>query len=149
MVSDATNYDSPEQYERVRQEAAGNANQAFDTALQSRDIGLTRMGVNPNSGRFADPNATSLARASTVAGSMNEATANLRDKAIGPRAGAASFGRNMPNTAAQAYALNLSGNTAALNGANSTLSTIAGATGTAPQYGSLGLSAFNSEGALN
>jgi hypothetical protein len=95
VASDAMNYDSPDQMANVRQAAAGNANEAFDTAIASNNANLTRMGVNPNSGRFADPNATSLARASAVAGAENTATTGRQNTAIGLRQGAAGFGQNI------------------------------------------------------
>lgn len=89
---DAMNFDSPEEMARVRQEAAGNANVAADTAQASRAIQLEHMGVNPNSGRFVDPTALALARTSGVADSMNRATADRNIQGIGLRQGVAQFG---------------------------------------------------------
>lgn len=148
MVSDATNYDSPEQYDRVRQEAAGNANSAFDTAQASRDLGLEHMGVNPNSGRFVDPTAMGLQRAAGVAGAENTATANLRDKAIALRAGAASFGRNMPNTAAQAYGIADASGNSAVGNSNASTNTAVSATGTPGQYFGLSNAGYGTAGSI-
>jgi hypothetical protein len=152
MVSDANNYDSPEQQDRVRQAAAGNANQAYDTALASRNAGLTRMGVNPNSGRFGstDPNdpVNSGNRAAAVAGSMNDATSQLRDKAIGLRAGAASFGRNMPNTAAQAYGLATNAGNSQVGNMNSTASSMVQNTGSPMQWRGAGLQGYSTAGGI-
>lgn len=82
-VDDAMSYDSPAELERVRQEAAGNANTAGDVAEASRRVALSRMGVNPGSDKFSAPdNAASVARTIGVADSMNRAVADRRDKAI-------------------------------------------------------------------
>jgi len=101
-VKDATGYDSPEQMARVRQEAAGNANSAFDTAQASRAVQLSQMGVNPNSGRFGDATALTLARTGATADAMNRATADRNDRAIALRQGVASFGMNVNSAADRA-----------------------------------------------
>lgn len=149
MASDAMNYDSPEQMARVRQEAAGSANQAFDTAQRSRDIGLQHMGVNPNSGRFVDPNgAGTLNRTIATSDSMNRATAGRNDVAIGLRANAAGFGRNVAGAAAGLEGLSLGANTAAMN----TLNTTAGnnsALRTNTNWMNSGIQGYNTAGGLS
>jgi hypothetical protein len=127
VVQDATQYDSPEQMERVRQAAAGNANAAFDTAQASRAIDLARMGVNPNSGRFADPNAIVLSRTAGVADSMNRATAGRQDTAIALRQGVGQFGTGVAQLGDQAHQIALQATgagTGAMNAAAGTASTI-------------------------
>jgi hypothetical protein len=137
VKSDAMNYDSPEEMERVRQEAAGNANSAFDTAQQSRAIQLAQMGVNPNSGRFADPNALTLQRTMGVADAMNRATAGRKDQAIALRSNVANMTGNAAtgfsgvgvNAGKTAIDTGVAGNNAALpwlTAANQPLSTQAG-----------------------
>ena len=98
LAKDVAGYDSPEELARVRGEAAGNANQAFDTAQASRNVNLTRMGVNPNSGRFAAPGSEDLQRTIATSDSMNRATAGRRDAAIGLRGNLASFGTGVAQT---------------------------------------------------
>lgn len=94
-ISDAKTYDSPAELERVRAEAAGNANTALDTADESRRIELQRRGVNPGSKAFTTPDSSvSLTRAAAVADSMNRATAGRKDAAIALRSGVAGFGRS-------------------------------------------------------
>jgi hypothetical protein len=107
LAKDVAGYDSPEELARVRQEAAGNANQAFDTAQASRNIQLTRMGVNPNSGRFAAPGSDDLNRTIATSDSMNRATAGRRDAAIGLRGNLASFGTGISQLGAQQQQLGL------------------------------------------
>jgi hypothetical protein len=107
LAKDVAGYDSPEEMARVRGEAAGNANQAFDTAQASRNIQLTRMGVNPNSGRFAAPGSDDLNRTIATSDSMNRATAGRRDAAIGLRGNLASFGTGISQLGAQQQQLGL------------------------------------------
>jgi len=101
LAKDIAGYDSPEEMARVRQEASGNANQAFDTAQKSRGIQLAQMGVNPNSGRFGAPGADNLQRTIATSDSMNRATAGRRDAAIGLRGNLASFGTGVANMGGQ------------------------------------------------
>jgi hypothetical protein len=98
LAKDVAGYDSPEEMERVRQEAAGNANQAFDTAQRSRGVELARMGVNPNSGRYAAPGSDDLNRTIATSDSMNRATAGRSDAAIGLRGNLANFGTGVAQT---------------------------------------------------
>lgn len=107
LASDIAGYDSPEQLARVRQEASGNANQAFDTAQASRAVQLARMGVNPNSGRFAASGEDDLRRSMVTADSMNRATAGRSDAAIALRGGLAQFGTGVQGMGAQQAALAL------------------------------------------
>lgn len=131
-VNDAKNYDSPEEMARVRQEATAGANSAFDAAENSRRVELARMGVNPNSGRFADPNATSLMRAAGVADAGNRAAAGRRDSAIALRSGVATAGRALPGVA-------LTAGGAASTTANNTAAAVLQGTGTPIQWAQTGV----------
>ena len=66
--------------------------------------GLTRYGGDPN--RLA-AQAAQLANQQALAqvGAANTARENVRTRGVGLRSGVANFGRNMPNTAAQAFGL--------------------------------------------
>lgn len=149
VVKDAMNYDSADEMARVRQDAAGNANSAFDAAQTSRNIGLEHMGVNPNSGRFVNPGTNDLNRAVATADSMNRATAGRKDAAIGLRAGAANFGRNMPNTAAQAFGLATAAGNSSVGNMNSTVNSMGQVQGTPVQFGNLGDQAVGTAGNLD
>jgi hypothetical protein len=77
------------------------------------------MGINPNSSAFARANANLVnQQALASAGMQTGAAFDTMDKGIALRAGAANFGRNMPNTAAQFGGL-----------ANSTAGTSSGVSG--------------------
>ena len=106
MVQDAMEYDSPDRRERLRSEAMADTSSALgaQNAVIARE--MARYGVNPNSGRFQGTQRQGkLLGAAATAGAGNAAVRGLEDKAISLRAGAASFGRNMPNTAGQALGL--------------------------------------------
>lgn len=148
-VNDAMNYDSQDQMARVRQAAAGNANEAFDTSIAANNATLTRMGVNPNSARFADPNATSLARAQAVAGSENTATANRNDTAIGLRANAANLGQNVFGSGVSAAGLSTNANSAAANTLNTTASTGSAIQGNPTTWEQTGISGLTGGGGLS
>ncbi len=121
MVKDAMTYDSPEEQERMAGQAAADVENAYAQSGEQQKRRLTSMGINPNSGTaLAVSNANDLMKASDKAGGMNNARIMARDKGITLRAGAANFGRNMPNTAANAYGITLQGgNSAVGNGAAS------------------------------
>lgn len=106
MVEDAQGYDSDANVNRRMGIAAGAVNQQFSNAQQQGARALARYGVNPNSSAFARENAKlTTAQALGTAGAQTGAAFDTIDKGIALRAGAANFGRNMPNTAANYYGL--------------------------------------------
>jgi hypothetical protein len=120
MVRDAEGYDSSENVNRRMGIAAANVNQQYSNAADQRNRALLRMGINPNSSAFARANASLVnQQALASAGMQTGAAFDTMDKAIALRAGAANFGRNMPNTAAQfgSLANNTAGNAAGISGA--------------------------------
>lgn len=106
MVRDATGYDSDANVNRRMGIAAGAINQQFSNAQQQGARALSRYGVNPNSSAFARENAKlTTSQALGTAGAQTGAAFDTLDKGIALRAGAANFGRNMPNTAANYYGI--------------------------------------------
>ncbi len=99
--SDAMGYDSDANVNRRMGIAAANVNQQFSNAAGQNARLLTRYGLNPNSSAFARTNANLTAQqALASAGMQTGAAFDTMDRGIALRAGAANFGRNMPNTAA-------------------------------------------------
>lgn len=86
--------------DQAQTRATADANSAY--AQQAR--GLARMGGDPN--RMAAA-AAQLASGQTLArvGAGNQAREGARGQMLGLRSGVANFGRNMPNTAGQAFGL--------------------------------------------
>jgi hypothetical protein len=114
MADEAMNYDSAENVSRRSGIAGANVEQTFSQAQQENARNLSRYGLNPNSSAFAATN-DRLLRSSALAkaGAETGAAFDTQDKAIALRAGAANFGRNMPNTASNYYSsANNSGNSA-------------------------------------
>jgi hypothetical protein len=153
MVTDAQNFDSPERQALMASQAGADVTNAYGGALDSNQRNMERMGVNPNSGRFAAiNNETNLAQAKDTAGAMNTARNNTITQGMALRQGAAQFGRNMPNTGLAADSLALNGgnaavgnmatdanmNNAGIGAANNTYNSAANSYGSAGQIG-LGL----------
>lgn len=102
MVRDAEGYDSEDNVGRRMGIAAANVNQQFSNATGQQARLLTRYGLNPNSSAFARTNANLVnQQALAAAGAQTGAAFDTMDRGIALRAGAANFGRNMPNTSAQ------------------------------------------------
>jgi hypothetical protein len=81
--------------------AAANVNQQFSNAAGQQARTLSRFGINPNSSAFANMNAKlANQQALASAGMQTGAAFETMDRGIALRAGAANFGRNMPNAAA-------------------------------------------------
>ena len=117
-VADSTNIDSAGELARASGEAAAGVQTQFDNAAGQRARSQAAMGINPNSGRaMAMDSEAQLGLAATKAGASNNARLVARDRGITLRAGVANFGRNMPNTAANAYGLSMNANQGA-TGAN-------------------------------
>lgn len=106
MARDAMQYDSEENIARRQGIAGAAVTQAFSNAQQQATRNASRMGINPNSGAFAALNARlTNAQALGVAGARTGAAFDTIDRGIALRTGAANFGRNMPNTAANYFSL--------------------------------------------
>ena len=150
MVKDATEYDSAANMERRMGIASANVNQQFSNAQAQSARALSRYGINPNSSAFARENAKlTNAQALASSGAQTGAAFDTLDKGIALRAGAANFGRNMPNTAAAFYAgSNQTAGTSAgisTGGVNNAVSAVS------PMNTGAGIAsnAFNSAGAIN
>lgn len=124
MVDDANNWDSDERKDRMASEAGADVTRSYQGAAEQNLRQMGRLGVNPNSGKFAAlTNETMLGQAKDSAGAMNTARRATEQQGIALRTGVAQFGRNMPNTgiAADSLALNAgqsAGNTMSTGVAN-------------------------------
>lgn len=119
MVDEAMNYDSKARQEQQASQATADVRSQMANANAQNNRSMMGMGVNPNSGRFAGLNkAQAVSAGASAAGAATGARNAVIDKGIGLRAGAASFGRNMTNTAAQSYGLANSAGNSAVNSAN-------------------------------
>ena len=140
VASDAMNYDSNDNVNKRMGIATAGVRQAYSTAEASSARNLARYGVNPNSSAFANANAALVNNeALATAGAGTGAAFDTLDKGIALRAGAANFGRNMPNTAATYYAgATGAGGSAANTSAQSVGVNQAGIAGMSGAFGSAG-----------
>jgi hypothetical protein len=119
MVDEAMNYDSKARQEQQASQATADVRSQMANATAQNNRAMMGMGVNPNSGRFAGlSRAQAVQAGASTAGAATGARNAVIDKGIGLRAGAASFGRNMTNTAAQSYGLATNAGNSAVNNAN-------------------------------
>lgn len=126
MVDEAMNYDSEGNISRRSGIAAANVNQQFSNVRgqSARLAGRYGLGSTAMSGPAG---ASERAQALGAAGASTGAAFDTMDKGIALRAGAANFGRNMPNTAAQFGQVGNQSSGVASGAANSALnSTITG-----------------------
>lgn len=119
MVDEAMNYDSKARQEQQASQATADVRSQMANANAQQNRAMMGMGVNPNSGRFAGlSRAQAVQAGASTAGAATGARNQVIDKGIGLRAGAASFGRNMTNTAAQSYGLATNAGSSAVGNAN-------------------------------
>lgn len=117
MAEEAMSYDSEERKAAAAGQAGMEAAKQFAAARDANNRNMARMGVNPNSGKFAaNQNSMAVQEALGKASAMTGARNRIADMGIMLRKDAANFGRNMPGTAAQSYGVGLNaGNSAMAN----------------------------------
>lgn len=112
VAQDAAEFDSEANVSRRAGMAAANVNQQFSNAIGQRARTAGRYGLS--SSAFSNQlGKDSLAQAAAASGAATGAAFDTKDKAIALRAGVANFGRNMPNTAANAFGISNQANAGA------------------------------------
>lgn len=101
VAKEAMEAGSAEKQEAAAGEARASMESQFAKRREAAQRELMAIGVNPNSGRFAaTKQSNDVVEAGITAGAMTGARRQERDRGVALRAGAANFGRNMPNTSA-------------------------------------------------
>jgi hypothetical protein len=119
MVDDANNFDSPERKERMAGEAGADTTRAYQAMQDQQARAMGRLGVNPNSGKFAAlNNEMGLAQAKDTAGAMNQARRNTELQGMAFRQNAANLGRNLPQTGIATDSASLSAGNSAVGNMN-------------------------------
>ena len=96
-LQEAQDYDSVGNIQNARNRAASDVQQGFDASQEQSNRTLTRMGVNPSSGRFlALQQRLQADKALAVAGSQTNAEQGIRDQAIGLRQQASNLAQGFP-----------------------------------------------------
>lgn len=128
LVSEAENYDTPAEQERVAGAASASVEQNFAAQRAANTRDMARMGINPNSGRFQGAASTMAANeALAEAGAENNGRQSVKQLGWAKRMDAASLGRNLPSAQATSAGLALTaGNSAVGNQATANSSFTAG-----------------------
>jgi hypothetical protein len=103
LVKDSQEYDTPERREAKAMSAMADVQEQYGMAQDIQERNLTRMGVNPNSGKYAamgNQQSLGLASARTAAG--NSARDNVELQGWARRMDAASLGRGLASAQATA-----------------------------------------------
>lgn len=118
IVADAAAFDTDAKRQELAGQAVSDVNTSFSNARGQESRALQRMGLNPNSGRFAAMNSQlTLGQAATQAGSMNKARADAENIAFARKMDAAGLGRNLATNSSTAYGVALAANQQARTGA--------------------------------
>jgi len=97
-AKDAFGYNSQARQDQAAGRAMADVTQQFDNTQQQAQRQLSRMGVNPSSGRsLALTNQLGIAKAAALAGSANKARQDLDKEANERQKTAIGFGANLPN----------------------------------------------------
>lgn len=137
VLSDAMNYDSPEQINQQAGIAAANVNQQFSNAMAQKarlDQRYGRLG-----GSFGQTNEALLSQASTAAGLMTGSARDTRDKAIALRSGVNEAMSGRANSAGQFMGIAGNGLQGALGAGSSVMADMRGNAATMGQGYSVGL----------
>lgn len=157
MVEEANTWDSPERKAQMAAEAGADVTRSYQGSRSANQREMERMGVNPNSGRFAAINNENLAsQAKDEAGAMNAARRATEQQGVALRTGVAQFGRNMPNTGIAADSLSLNAGNSAANtmqsgaqtnaiGSNTAANWFGGANSASSSAGNIGLGLYGQQ----
>ena len=147
MVSDAMEYDSDANINRVSGEAAANVNQQFSNVRGQSARLAGRYGLTSTA--FSGPQGSAeRAQALGAAGAATGAATATRDKGIALRAGVSNFARNMPNTASNFYAGSNASSGAAFGTGQTAMSSIGQNAAVVGQGFNTAISGNNSAGGL-
>lgn len=150
LIQDAQDFNSETKQAELAAKAGADVNAAFGNAEAQQMRSLSRMGVNPNSGKFASMTGqNAVAKATALAGATNSARTAARqegraltDRATNALAGYPAMGMQASGQGAQFGGLGLNYANQGLAGMNSGLQTGASVAG---QMGSNATSMWNSQ----
>lgn len=121
IVRDADTFDSQANQDKAAGLALADVNQGFSSARDQNSRALSRMGVNPSSGRsLAMGNQTAIAQAAAMAGAATKARSDTQLQGYARKMDAANMGRGLSSAQATSAGVALSqGNSAVANGGQS------------------------------
>lgn len=108
LVKDAEEFSTERKREELAAQAGADVSAAFSNVRGQENRSLSRMGVNPNSGRFAAlNNQLSIGQAATTAGALNKTRVDAEQLGFARRMDAAGLGRGLAGNASTAYGVSL------------------------------------------
>lgn len=108
LVAEATNYDTEDRRNAEAGKAMADVTQAFNNTEQQTRRGLSRLGVDPSSGRaLAIGDSMGLAKASALAGAAGKARNLVETTGFARKMDAAGLGRGLSGNASTAASLAL------------------------------------------
>lgn len=121
IVSDASGYDTPQRREAAAAAAESDVQTSFDNVEGQQQRSLSRMGVNPGSGKsLAVANQTAIAKATGLAGAVNKARTQVETIGAAKKMDAVNLGRGLSSAQATSASLAINqGNSAVNNGMQS------------------------------
>lgn len=122
IVADAQNYDSVGKTNEAVGKAQADVNAGFSNAQGQQQRNMSRMGINPSSGRsMAMQNQNGIAQASALAGASSQARDKIEVQGYARKMDAANLGRNLASNQATSAGVALNAGNSAVNNAGNTL----------------------------
>ncbi len=122
IVADAQNYDTTARSEQAASKAMADMESQFGNKQAQQQRAMTRMGVNPNSGKFAlMGNQMAMAQAAAKAGAASKARDNVELQGYARKMDAANMGRNLASNQATSAGVALNAGNSAANNAGTPL----------------------------
>lgn len=147
IVKDAVEYSTEGKREELARTAASDVSQGFSNARNQQNRSLSRLGVNPNSNRFAAlNNQLTMDQAATQAGAMTKARSDAENMGFARRMDAASLGRNLASNASTAYGVSINAGNSAGQNMNSSMAGMNQGYSTALQANSGATNAYGTAG---
>ena len=118
VVADAQNYDTTARREQAASKAMADMESQFGNEQAQQQRAMTRMGVNPASGKFAlMGNQMAMAQAAAKAGAASKARDNLELQGYARKMDAANMGRGLASSQATSAGVALNAGNSAVNSA--------------------------------
>lgn len=114
LANEAMEYNLDSKKEELASKSASDISQGYSNARDQQNRSLSRLGINPNSNRFAALNNTlTMQQAADMAGAQTKARQDADMIGYAKKMDAAALGRNYPSNSATAYGVSINAGDAA------------------------------------
>ena len=149
IVADAQNYDTAARRNQAAGRAMADVEQQFGNEAAQQQRAMTRMGVNPSSGKFAAMSTQmAMAQAAAKAGAASKARDNVELQGYARKMDAANMGRGLASSQATSAGVALNAGNNAVNNAGTPLTQANNAMATMGQGFGTAIQGNNSAGNL-